>query len=95
MTDIDEQLLGIRPADVCALLRRKFDAERMHRFFSVDPGFHFTSQDFDLTQDNSMLLRFRGLDQAHPYNMLLVFGLADTLTFSFSEMGSPISRHVK
>jgi prolyl-tRNA editing enzyme YbaK/EbsC (Cys-tRNA(Pro) deacylase)/2-polyprenyl-3-methyl-5-hydroxy-6-metoxy-1,4-benzoquinol methylase len=84
MSEIDKQLFNIKPSDVCAVLRRKFEAERMHRFFSLDDKFSFSSQDFELTAENSMLLRFRGLDLAHPYNMLLMFSLADTTTFSFS-----------
>lgn len=84
MIKIDKQLLDIKPSDLCAVLRRKFEAERMHRFFTLDPKFTFTSADLHFTPDDSMLLRFRGLDQTHPYNMLLIFSLADTEAFSFS-----------
>lgn len=84
MSEIEKQLKNIKPTDVCDMLHKKFDAERMHRFFTVDQKFYFNSNDLVLSAKNSMLLRFRGLDSVHSYNMLLVFSLAETPTFSFS-----------
>lgn len=84
MSEIEKQLQVMKASDVCAVLRLKFEAERMNRFFTVDSDFSFTSQDLQLTTEDSMLLRFRGLDQSHPYNMLLLFSLADISTFSFA-----------
>ena len=84
MFDIQKVLDKIRATDVCELLRRKFEAERMDRFFTIDDKFTFISQSLDLSSKNSMLLRFRGLDRKHYYNMLLLFSLSEIDSFSFS-----------
>ena len=78
----EDPLKEIRPEDVCELLQKKFGVERMHRFFTLEQNWDFPPPEFNLTPQNSMLLRFHGLEKAHPYNMLLVLGLADTATFS-------------
>lgn len=72
MKKIESQMKKISPKDVCSMLSLKFEVERMERFFDIAPDFHFTSNEFELNPQNSMLLRFKGIKNENPYKMLLI-----------------------
>ena len=84
MKKIEAQMKKITPKDVCTMLSQKFEVERMERFFDIDPTFYFSSSEFELTQDNSILLRFRAIKNANPYKMLLILGLCEEIDWPLS-----------
>lgn len=77
MINLNSQIEKIKPEDICLLLEKKFNEEKMDRFFSIDNHFSFRSNLFNLTSSNSILLRFKGLNLNSSYNLLLIFSIPD------------------
>ena len=60
----------------------------MNRFFSVNEDFKFKRDNLELNINNSIYLQFKGIDNKHPYNLLLVLSLCDEIEFDFKMQNS-------
>ncbi len=67
--------------DITKIIKEKIKAERMLQFFSIDQ-FEFAGDIIKIREDNSILMRFRGITNEQDYRMLFIFSLCDEQTFS-------------
>lgn len=80
---MENSLKCIVPIDLCSLLKKKFVAEQMDRFFTIDENFEFQKDEFSINPFNSLFLKFKGIDENQFYNLLVIFSLCDEINFDF------------
>ena len=59
MAELNEVLEQINVDDVCVVLKKNFEAEKMDKFFTVDQAFTFKGTQLDLNSSNSLKLHFK------------------------------------
>ena len=88
---IDNNFTNIKLEDISSLLKKKFDIEKMDRFFNIDESYGHTGKILNLNKQNSVLLKFRTISDEEDsdeeisdeenYRLLLVLTLHNESTF--------------